>query len=460
MRETKRSMVWACATAVACAMTGAALAEPVGQFTDHKDLGNPPTDPQPGAASFDGTTYTVTGGGNDWWDGGEFGHIVYKPIAGDFRLEANVKVNGDPVDNWFKAGLFVRNTVDTGGAALKDVNAIAAVTDPFRADNTRQALQYRPTATANMTNVDVQQAQPNDGTGRLALQRRTFNGTAFVEAFYDRGTGTFAKLGGVSLPNLANNAFAGLFVTSHQAPTTETAQFTNVQFVAPVDTFALSNLTAARTVTASPGSGAAGKWSVTEVTNNGDLGNLTATVNSINNGAGTRQNYEAAVINILDSDTGDHFGSNSLFKSDPDQAGQTTDTVNNIAIVARTGLVIPTAGMYTLGVNSDDGFELSVDGKIVAQFDAGRGAGDTLGTVTLDAGVHDLRLLYWEGTGGGSVEVFGAAGFFGAFDPSMRLIGDTANGGLAITAVPEPTSIGFLALGGAALLGRRNRKRA
>jgi hypothetical protein len=192
------------------------------------------------------------------------------------------------------------------------------------------------------------------------------------------------------------------------------------------------------------------------VTDNGNVTDLPTTIASIDSATGTRRTYQRGVINIFDSDQHGHFLNDGSFQVVTDGT-KALGSVENMALIARAGVVIPTAGAYTFGVNSDDGFELSIDGKTIAEFNAGRGAGDTFGSVVLGPGVHDLRLLYWEGGGGSSVELFGGPGLLGAFDPSMHLIGDTASGGLAITAAPEPTglTLGTIAFGGF-LLRRRN----
>ena len=42
-------------------------------------------------------------------------------------------------------------------------------------------------------------------------------------------------------------------------------------------------------------------------------------------------------------------------------------------------------------------------------------------------------MIYWDGAGQGNVEVFSATGTFAQFDQSMRVLGDSANGGLALS---------------------------
>ncbi|HOU87883.1 MAG TPA: lectin-like protein [Verrucomicrobiota bacterium] len=97
----------------------------------------------------------------------------------------------------------------------------------------------------------------------------------------------------------------------------------------------------------------------------------------------------------------------------------------------------PTAGMYQLGVNSDDGFRVSVGtapgdltGLILGQYDGGRGASDTIFTIVVDPpGIYPIRLV-WE-NGAGELPGNGAnCEFFSVKDGVKTLINDVANGGL------------------------------
>jgi hypothetical protein len=85
---------------------------------------------------------------------------------------------------------------------------------------------------------------------------------------------------------------------------------------------------------------------------------------------------------------------------------------DNIALEALSYLQLA-AGEYTMIVNSDDGFRLSVgrDARdklasiVLGEFDAGRGAGDTVMKFSISqAGVYSFRLVYFEGGGGASVD--------------------------------------------------------
>lgn len=71
-------------------------------------------------------------------------------------------------------------------------------------------------------------------------------------------------------------------------------------------------------------------------------------------------------------------------------------------------------GSYRMGVNSDDGFRVSVSpgkedvfGTVIGSFNGGRGASDTMfDFVVTKAGKYPFRLTWWEGGGGANVEWF------------------------------------------------------
>ncbi len=76
-------------------------------------------------------------------------------------------------------------------------------------------------------------------------------------------------------------------------------------------------------------------------------------------------------------------------------------------VVHATGpFVVERNGTYSIGFNSDDGARLYVDGEVAVEFLSGRGTRSTVATVALAAGEHQLEFVYWQGSGGASVEVF------------------------------------------------------
>jgi hypothetical protein len=95
-------------------------------------------------------------------------------------------------------------------------------------------------------------------------------------------------------------------------------------------------------------------------------------------------------------------------------------------------VTIPTSGTWTFGIHAADGARLIVNGVAVITDNAVHEARDTFGQITLTAGTYPLELVSFERTGGEALELFAAAGSFTAFNSGFRLVGDVANGGLAI----------------------------
>ncbi len=116
--------------------------------------------------------------------------------------------------------------------------------------------------------------------------------------------------------------------------------------------------------------------------------------------------------------------------------GQGTTAVDNFVMQANYRVYIPAAGAWTFGVNSDDGFKLTLDNGIdptrTMLFDGTRTVADTLSTFTFaSAGTYNLRLVYFDNTGPAGVEVFAAQGTKTVYDTSFKLLGDIVGGGLS-----------------------------
>ena len=71
----------------------------------------------------------------------------------------------------------------------------------------------------------------------------------------------------------------------------------------------------------------------------------------------------------------------------------------------RTLINIPEKGVYRFYTYSDDGSKLFIDGKVVVDNDGSHNARLAKGKVALDAGFHELRVLYFEDYMGESLEV-------------------------------------------------------
>ncbi|MGV3772152.1 MAG: LamG-like jellyroll fold domain-containing protein, partial [Verrucomicrobiales bacterium] len=168
-------------------------------------------------------------------------------------------------------------------------------------------------------------------------------------------------------------------------------------------------------------------WQVKVVVANVGLSNLDITESVLTNASQQLSVYQTNTVSI-------NYVGGGRFTGDIPMPGIGTAN-DNIAIEATGYVTIPTAGKWTFGVNSDDGFRLTI-GSFTSEFNASRGASDTLGGYNFSApGVYPIRLIYFQGSGGRSVEAFAAPGSFGSFSDgngTFRLIGDVASGGLMV----------------------------
>ena len=144
--------------------------------------------------------------------------------------------------------------------------------------------------------------------------------------------------------------------------------------------------------------------------------------------------HEPAVINYDKDPAND--GKQGNFDNDgliPGFPGSGPNQYDNAALQATTYLKFPAAGVYTMGVSSDDGFRLTIadapaeklGGVILGQYNGGRGAG-TPGTlftfVVQQAGIYPARLIWENGGGGSSLEWFSVKS-----DGTYVLVNDTTD---------------------------------
>src|SRR5438128_1022344 len=138
----------------------------------------------------------------------------------------------------------------------------------------------------------------------------------------------------------------------------------------------------------------------------------------------------APVINYLNTADSAHYGNDRTFP------GFTLGVdMDNYVVEATATVTIPAPGNWTFGVNSDDGFQLTI-GSFSMSYPNPRGPGDTLRTFNFPAaGDYPLRLVFYECGGGSEVELYAAQGAYSNWDPTnFRLVGDAANGGLVVRA--------------------------
>ncbi|HEX6022724.1 MAG TPA: family 16 glycoside hydrolase [Solirubrobacter sp.] len=84
------------------------------------------------------------------------------------------------------------------------------------------------------------------------------------------------------------------------------------------------------------------------------------------------------------------------WEGDSDFGGLT----DNFVVHVIANLTVPTTGEYTFRLRSDDGSELFIDDTLVIDHDGLHGASDKDGSIQLAAGMHSLRVNFFEAGGG------------------------------------------------------------
>ena len=187
---------------------------PLGAFNSTIDIGSPA---QTGSGTFDGTTYTVVGGGSDIWGGSDQFHFVSTAVTGDETITAReTSVSSSNSQAWAKSGLMFRN----------GTSANAAFANVLFTPGGNVSFQWRSTAGGSTT-----QSYISGVTGPVWL-KLVRNGNAF-SAYYTKvanPTSTdWIQLGATQTISMATTVQAGLSVTNHSNSGSCTATFTNVQ---------------------------------------------------------------------------------------------------------------------------------------------------------------------------------------------------------------------------------------
>lgn len=135
------------------------------------------------------------------------------------------------------------------------------------------------------------------------------------------------------------------------------------------------------------------------------------------------------VINLsqISGENNGNFGNDEQMPGIPGKSVDNSD--NNIAAEILTAVEFPAAGLYTMIVNSDDGFQTSTGLNprdmfgTLGFFNAGRGATDTRFMMWVEAaGKYAFRTIWFEGDGGANIEWESVLA-----DGKLALLNDTAN---------------------------------
>jgi hypothetical protein len=196
---------------------------PTGLFESHADVGSVL---HPGTLEYDAArgTYTVGGSGENVWSTTDAFHFVWKKVAGDVSLAADVSFLSKGGNEHRKAVLMVRQSLE----------ADSPYADVAFHGNGLKALQYRDergatTHEIQTQEIQTQETQPNSaGSERLRIEKRG----NFVYLFLADGGKELHYSGASIQVPLQGTYYVGIGVCSHDKDVVEKAAFTNVELAA------------------------------------------------------------------------------------------------------------------------------------------------------------------------------------------------------------------------------------
>jgi len=179
------------------ASSGGALPAP----WDHRDIGATTI---AGSAQYTNSAFSVTASGADIWGTADAFHFVYQPLTGDGSIEARVG-SIQKVDNWSKAGVMIRETLDPGSAqALMLVSAAKGV-----------AMQWRPTK-------DGSSFSAAGSTATAPRWVRVTRSGDTISGFESADGVTWLPVSTQTIP-MAATVYVGLAAVSHNSTASTTA---------------------------------------------------------------------------------------------------------------------------------------------------------------------------------------------------------------------------------------------
>lgn len=176
--------------------------DPVGQ-----PGGNPSI---PGSAQLAGTLYTLTGAGADFWGNVDRGHFLGKKETGGFFIEGTVGWVDPGVNNWSKAVLMWRNSVD--GQSAMAMEGIRNFNNSTATPSADTIMQWRDTDATNAAG-DGYPPSPEP-----ALVRLVRCGSAAKGFWWDATASAWVEHDRIVLTGVDPYAdvVVGLGITSHQ----------------------------------------------------------------------------------------------------------------------------------------------------------------------------------------------------------------------------------------------------
>ena len=189
------------------------LAEPIGQFSGHADIG---AVKHAGSVIYESIEqkYKINSSGKNMWVGEDQLHYIHNQMSGDFIVSAQIAFEGEGADPHRKMGWDVRTSLDTASP-----NVHAAVHGDGMA-----SLQFREKAGGDTDHYPLQIKAPDI----IQLERR---GDVYI--FSAAKKGEPFQVTSVSHIKLGEKVYVGLTLCAHNPDVVETAIFSNVRIAIP-----------------------------------------------------------------------------------------------------------------------------------------------------------------------------------------------------------------------------------
>jgi TolB protein len=213
-----RASQFAVLLSLGCLLPGTAVwcrEAPLGLFEGHGDIGAAGV---PGAVTYDAgpQSYLVTGSGENMWFGADALHFVWKRVAGDVTLTADIRWIGTGGNAHRKACLLIRQSLDPQSPYADAVIHGDGLT----------SLQYRPAPGANTHEIQSNVAAPR----RIRIEKQG----DFVSMSIAGANEPLHAAGGSFKIRFTEPFFIGLGVCAHDNKVTEKAVFSNVELTSGV----------------------------------------------------------------------------------------------------------------------------------------------------------------------------------------------------------------------------------
>lgn len=171
-----------------------------------------------GGSYYDPATghYRLKGAGDNMWFGKDAFHFLWKKTSGDFILDADVEWIGRGNHEHRKAGLSIRETLDSGS---RHVSA------EYHAGDGLMSMQYR----MEPDSMTLEQSSRDRHLSVMRLEKRG----NIIQMFACKPGDLLQQVGEIELPFDSTSFYLGLFVCSHDSNTVEEAIFKNVRLTVP-----------------------------------------------------------------------------------------------------------------------------------------------------------------------------------------------------------------------------------